>query len=77
MGLALVQVPVTEFQMIRGHLLTYMGAYQNMHLREACQRNNARDLRYLHAMYASARVQEIEGAISCAQAEQLGVSPDS
>lgn len=36
-----------------------------MHLREACQRDGARDLRYLHAMFATrGTAREIEGMIS-------------
>jgi hypothetical protein len=63
MGLALVQVPFTDFQDINDHLRTYMPRYQNMHLRQARQRNKRRVLRYLHAMYAP-NAQQIDGMIS-------------
>jgi hypothetical protein len=65
MSLALVSVSRSDFNFIYSHLLTRDPRYRNMHLREACQRNNLRDLRYLHAMHANASaLPEIEGMIS-------------
>lgn len=68
MSLALVHVPVADFQSIYTHVSTQKptqkAAYRNMHLRERCQRNGLKDLRYLHAMYASPTSAEIEGMIS-------------
>jgi hypothetical protein len=65
MGLAQVTVEPDDFDTIRQHLTNHMPAYLNMHLREACQRDGERDLRYLHAMYAPpGKPNLIEGAIS-------------
>ena len=64
MSLALLRVQVSDFDAIFDHL-TSRPRYENMHLREACQRNNQRDLRYLHAMRANGNgAPEIEGMIS-------------
>jgi hypothetical protein len=65
MSLALVTVTSADFDFIYAHLRSHAPTYQNMHLREACQRNKKRDLRYLHAMRpkpGDAKV--IEGMIS-------------
>jgi hypothetical protein len=65
MSLALVTLQPSDFDLIYYHLLSYKPPYRNMHLREACQRNNKRDLRYLHGMYAKPGAsREIEGMIS-------------
>lgn len=64
MSLALVQVPVSDFHTIFDHVSTHYARYRNMHLRKPCQRKGQRDLRYLHAMYASTVKDEIEGMIS-------------
>lgn len=53
MSLADVVVSVSEFDLIYGHMLTHRPRernYRNMHMREACQREGERGLRYLHAM---------------------------
>ncbi len=63
MSLALLQVAPSDLALIYGHLATHT-RYRNMHLREACQRNGKRDLRYLHAMYALKAQGTIEGMIS-------------
>lgn len=65
MSLALVSVSTTDYDWIRDHLLNRDPRYSNMHLREACQRNRRRDLRYLHAMHVDrAKPTAIEGMIS-------------
>jgi hypothetical protein len=65
MSLALVAIPPFDFDLIYQHLVSHNHRYRNMHLREACQRNKARDLRYLHAIYANqGPTPEIEGMIS-------------
>jgi hypothetical protein len=64
MSLALVALSPTDFQTIYDHLTTHKPPYRNMHLREACQRNGKRDLRYLHAMHANRGAPEIEGMVS-------------
>jgi hypothetical protein len=64
MSLALVKVQVSDFDAIFDHLMS-RPKYENMHLREACQRDNQRELRYLHAMHANGNGSfEIEGMIS-------------
>jgi hypothetical protein len=63
MSLAAVQVPIADFNKIRGHLVGHMPAYRNMHLRKPRQRKRTRNLRYLHAMYAPT-TNEIVGMIS-------------
>ncbi len=50
MSLALVAVATSDFDEIYGHVASHMPKYQNMHLREACQRGKRRELRYLHAI---------------------------
>ena len=65
--MSLTQVTITpaEFDLVYNHIVSYMPRYQNMHLREACQRNNRRDLRYLHAMHAPTGSKKvIDGIIS-------------
>lgn len=65
MGLARVALPTSDFDVIHDHLSTHRSNYLNMHLRETCQRNRVRDLRYLHALRVVAGQQrEIEGMIS-------------
>ena len=65
MSLALVTVSTTDFDVIHQHLLSHNPRYSNMHMREACQRNGKRDLRYLHAMRIAPRASNvIEGMIS-------------
>ncbi len=62
MSLALVAVTAADFDWIYAHMSGH-SRYHNLHLREACQRNKRRDLRYLHAMHAHSS-REIEGMIS-------------
>jgi hypothetical protein len=64
MSLALLHVPAEDFRTIRGHLLSHLPPYLNMHLREARYRNKIRVLRHLHAMYAPRDRSEIHGMIS-------------
>jgi len=65
MSLALVTVETHEFDLIYQHLLSHNPKCRNMHMREACQRNGKRTLRYLHAMYApDSAKKQIEGMIS-------------
>src|SRR4051812_47272449 len=63
-GLAQVALTLPSVQRIYDHLVSHKPHCRNMHLREACQRNGKRDLRYLHAMYAIPDRIEIEGMIS-------------
>ena len=67
MSLALVHVPLSDFQFVYDHMQTYRTPsgrlHQNMHLRKMRQEANEPQLRYLHAMFASP-ANEIEGAIS-------------
>lgn len=63
MGLALVRVPLSDFQSINHHVRTHAPTYQNMHLRQARYQNNQRVLRYLHAMHAP-NAQQVDGMIS-------------
>jgi hypothetical protein len=63
-GMSLATVTESDFDAIYHHLATRNPRYRNMHLRQACTRNGQRDLRYLHAMYASTRTRLVEGAIS-------------
>lgn len=64
MSLAFVTVEAADFDVIRQHLTNHMPEYGNMHLREACERDGERDLRYLHAMYAPVSIPIlIEGKI--------------
>jgi hypothetical protein len=65
MSLALVTIDVDQFDLVYQHLVHGKRKYRNMHMREACQRNGVRDLRYLHAMYAPETVPaQILGMIS-------------
>lgn len=65
MSLAHVAVPTSTFDEVYDHIISYNPRSRNMHMREACQRQGQRDLRYLHAMYAPPGQQRIiEGAIS-------------
>lgn len=65
MSLALVTVASSDFELVHDHLSSHKPPYRNMHMREACQRDGRRDLRYLHAMYAPPGAQKIvEGMIS-------------
>lgn len=63
MSLALVQVPLSDFNRIHNHVSTHT-RHRNMHLREARVRQRRRALYYLHALYAPATGHEIEGMIS-------------
>ena len=62
MSLAFVPISIAEFEGIFDHLAT--NKHRNMHLRRTCTRRKLRDLKYLHAMYASTKNDEIEGMIS-------------
>lgn len=65
MSLANVAVSTSDFDHIYHHVSTHLPKYRNMHLREACQRNGARDLRYLHALrVVPGDAPAIEGMIS-------------
>jgi hypothetical protein len=63
MSLALVQVPVQDFQFIHAHLTTY-SPKRNMHLREMQTVKKQTNLRYLHAMHVAPGTNDIDGAIS-------------
>lgn len=63
MSLAQVQLSLSDFSLIHEHIAS-KPRYRNMHLREACQRNGERDLRYLHAMHAAQDRRDIEGMIA-------------
>jgi hypothetical protein len=63
MGLAQVHVSVPYFQQLYTHLTTHKPRYRNMHLRATRIRNGHREMRHLHAVYASGAT-EIAGMIS-------------
>ena len=65
MSLALVTVSSDDFDVVYDHLTIHKAAYRNMHMREPRQRNNQRELRYLHAMHAAdGASKKIDGMIS-------------
>jgi len=65
LSLALVTVELSDFEYVHDHVANHYPAYRNMHLREACQRDGERELRYLHAMHAKpGGSRQIEGMIS-------------
>lgn len=65
MSLAHVRVTTDEFDRLYGHLASHKPKHRNMHLREACERDGQRDLRYLHCIYAHlGSTQVVEGVIS-------------
>jgi hypothetical protein len=67
MSLALVQLPISDFDQIYDHVSTHT-RHRNMHLREARtyqrQRVRYRVLDFLHALYAPAATREIVGMIT-------------
>lgn len=63
MSLATVTINTTDFEDIYHHINNHKPKYKNMHLREACQVNKQRVLRYLHIM-KSKPGNEIHGMIS-------------
>jgi hypothetical protein len=64
MSLALVTIEPSDFDLIHGHIISHKPPHRNMHMREACQRQGERDLRYLHAMFAPPGKKIVEGMIS-------------
>lgn len=53
MGLAEVEIPMSEFNLVHQHISSYAPTatmYGNMHLRQTRQQKNVMVLRYLHAM---------------------------
>ena len=64
MSLALVTVPISDFDVIHDHVATYYPQHRNMHLREAHYSNKKRVLLYLHALHAKRGARQIEGMIS-------------
>jgi hypothetical protein len=63
MGLAQVQVSLSDFQQLHDHLMTHNPRCRNMHLRDFRTEDRRRVMRHLHAVYAtSANV--ISGMIS-------------
>jgi len=63
-SLALVTVPLSDFDVIHDHVATYYPQHRNMHLREAHYSNKKRVLLYLHALHAKRGARQIEGMIS-------------
>ena len=59
------ELELTKFDNLFNHIRTYKANYQNMHLREVCQRNKKRCLRYLHIVHVKKdKVNVLEGVVS-------------
>ena len=59
------KLKLSEFNDLFTHIQTYKPDYQNMHLRETCQRDGKRCLRYLHLIHTKEnKINVLEGVVS-------------